>query len=117
MVIKVPDGSFSQGVYKAEDPEQMQEYTELLFKTSELILAQEFLYTEFDWRIGILNRKPLYASQYFMSREHWQIVHYGDEGRSKWAAGTWAVEEAPADVVTIAVKAADLIGYGFMVST
>ena len=100
MVLKVPDGSFSQGVFKAENPEQMQEYTELLFKTSELILAQEFLYTEFDWRIGILNREPLYASQYFMSRKHWQIVHYGDEGKvdeGRWK--TWAVEDVPEEVV------------------
>ncbi len=114
MVLKVPDGSFSQGVYKAENPEQMQEYTELLFKTSELILAQEFLYTEFDWRIGILNREPLYASQYFMSRKHWQIVHYGDEGKVEMGGWkTWAVEDVPGDVVTMALKAADPIGYGF----
>jgi glutathione synthase/RimK-type ligase-like ATP-grasp enzyme len=114
MVLKVPDGSFSQGVFKAENPEQMQEYTELLFKTSELILAQEFLYTEFDWRIGILNREPLYASQYFMSRKHWQIVHYGDEGKVEMGGWkTWAVEDVPEEVVTMALKAADPIGYGF----
>jgi glutathione synthase/RimK-type ligase-like ATP-grasp enzyme len=113
MVLKVPDGSFSQGVYKAENPEQMHEYTEHLFKTSELILAQEFLYTEFDWRIGILNRVPLYASQYFMSRKHWQIVRYGDGGKvvmGGWK--TWTVESVPEEVVAVALKAADPIGNG-----
>ena len=113
MVLKVPDGSFSQGVYKAENPEQMHEYTEHLFKTSELILAQEFLYTEFDWRIGILNRVPLYASQYFMSRKHWQIVRYGDGGKvvmGGWK--TWSVESVPEEVVAVALKAADPIGNG-----
>jgi glutathione synthase/RimK-type ligase-like ATP-grasp enzyme len=113
MVLKVPDGSFSQGVYKAENPEQMREYTELLFKTSELILAQEFVYTEFDWRIGILNRETLYASQYFMSRKHWQIVRYGDEGKVVTGGyKTWAVEDIPEEVVSMALKAADPIGYG-----
>jgi glutathione synthase/RimK-type ligase-like ATP-grasp enzyme len=113
MVLKVPDGSFSQGVYKAENPEQMHEYTEHLFKASELILAQEFLYTEFDWRIGILNRVPLYASQYFMSRKHWQIVRYGDGGKvvmGGWK--TWSVESVPEEVVAVALKAADPIGNG-----
>ncbi len=113
MVLKVPDGSFSQGVYKAENRGQLQEVAEKLFKTSELILAQEFLYTEFDWRIGVLNRKPIYASQYFMSKKHWKIVNYTDSGKAiEGGYKTWPVEEAPAEVVAVAVKAADLIGDG-----
>ena len=30
-----------------------------LFEHSVLLLAQEFFYTEYDWRIGVLNRKPI----------------------------------------------------------
>ncbi len=113
MVLKVPDGSFSLGVYKAENVGQLQEYTTRLFKTSELILAQEYLYTEFDWRIGILNRVPIYASQYFMSKQHWQIVRYEDGGEvSTGGWKTWAVADAPREVVDTALKAANLIGDG-----
>ncbi len=113
MVIKVPDGSFSQGVFKAQDRAGLNEISERLFKSSELILAQEFLYTEFDWRIGVLNRKPIYVSQYFMSKEHWQIVQYdGKGGFTEGAFRTWAVDEAPPDVLATAVKAANLIGDG-----
>lgn len=113
LVLKVPDGSFSQGVFKVENREQFQDRTQQLFKTSELILAQEFLYTEFDWRIGILNRKPIYACQYFMSKKHWQIVHYQSDGRAtEGAYRTLAIEQAPFDVVSIALKAANLIGDG-----
>jgi len=113
MVIKVPDGSFSQGVYKAEDRRQMQEIAERLLKNSELILAQEFLYTEFDWRIGILNRQPIFASQYFMSKRHWQIVQYDSKGGfTEGAFRTWTVDEAPREVVETALKAANLIGDG-----
>jgi len=113
MVLKVPDGSFSQGVFKVENAERMREVTGSLFKKSELILAQEFLYTDFDWRIGILNKKPLYASQYFMSKKHWQIVHYDGKGGFK-AGGfkTMPIEEVPKKVVDIALKAANLIGDG-----
>lgn len=113
MVLKVPDGSFSRGVVKAETPEQMRQEAEVLFKSSELILAQEYLYTEYDWRIGILNRKPLFACKYFMSKKHWQIVHHESDGT--FEEGGWktlAVEQAPADVVAIALKAANLIGDG-----
>lgn len=113
MVLKIPDGSFSLGIYKAENPEQMQEYTTRLFKGSELILAQEYLYTEFDWRIGVLNREPIYASQYFMSKKHWQIVRYGEAGEvSTGGWKTWAVQDVPAEVVSTAMKAANLIGEG-----
>ena len=113
MVLKVPDGSFSQGVFKVENPQQLQEVTTRLFDESELILAQEFLYTEFDWRVGILNRKPLFVSQYFMTKKHWQIVKYdGKGGFTEGAFTTMAVEQAPAEVIAVALKAANLIGDG-----
>ena len=114
IVLKVPDGSFSRGVSKAENEQQLLEITRDLFKESDLILAQEFLYTAFDWRIGILNRKPLFACQYFMSKSHWQIVNHGPAGRfTEGAYKSWPIEDAPDAVVNIAVKAADLIGDGF----
>ncbi len=113
MVLKVPDGAFSQGVFKAENSEQFIEITTKLFKHSELILAQEYLYTEFDWRIGILNRMPIYACQYFMSSQHWQIVkHEGDGKFQEGDSKTWAVAEVPKAVIDVAVKAAGLIGNG-----
>lgn len=113
MVLKVPDGSFSQGVFKAESRDALNRKAEELFKTSELFLAQEFLYTEFDWRIGVLNRKPLFACQYFMSKKHWQIVHYDGDGKfTEGAFKTWPVELVPEEVVSVALKAANLIGDG-----
>lgn len=113
MVMKVPDGSFSQGVFKVNNREEMYARAGQLFQSTELFLAQEFLYTEFDWRIGVLNRKPLFACQYFMSKKHWQIVHYDDKGKfTEGAFKTWPVEQAPREVVEVALKAANLIGDG-----
>lgn len=113
MVLKVPDGAFSQGVKKAENHEQMIEITDQLFKDSELILAQEYLYTAFDWRIGVLNRQPIFASQYFMSKKHWQILNYDSNGNPiEGNSNTCPVGDAPPEVVTIALKAANLIGDG-----
>ncbi|MFA7632390.1 MAG: RimK family protein [Thiohalomonadaceae bacterium] len=113
MVLKVPDGSFSRGVIKVDSSAQMQQESARLFKSSELILAQEYLYTEFDWRIGVLNKKPLFACKYFMSKRHWQIVHHGSDG--SFAQGGWktlAIEQVPPEVVSVALKAANLIGDG-----
>ncbi|TVQ75386.1 MAG: RimK family alpha-L-glutamate ligase, partial [Chromatiaceae bacterium] len=80
---------------------------------SDLILAQEFVYTEFDWRIGVLNKQPLYACQYLMSRKHWQIVNHQAKGRLRQGgARTLAVEDVPPMVIKTALKAANLIGDG-----
>jgi len=113
VVLKIPEGSFSRGVFKAEDRAELTRIAARLFKESDLILAQEYLYTPYDWRIGILGRKPLYACKYFMSGAHWQIVkHEADGKHEEGAFETVPVEEAPADVVKAALKAANLIGHG-----
>jgi glutathione synthase/RimK-type ligase-like ATP-grasp enzyme len=113
MVLKIPDGSFSRGMFKADNRQQVGEAAAKLFARSRLILAQEFMYTKFDWRIGILNGQPLYACQYTMPRGHWQIVNHREDG-SMVAGGfeTFAVENAPAEVVNLATQAASLIGDG-----
>jgi len=80
IVLKIPDGSFSRGIVKVENPEQLKKAADDLFQHTALVLAQEFMFTEFDWRIGILNREPLYACKYFMSRGHWQIYNHGAKG-------------------------------------
>lgn len=113
VVLKIPDGSFSRGVFKADDARQFKEITEKLFKESDLILAQEFLYTQFDWRIGILHGQPLFACQYFMSRAHWQVVKHEASGRAvEGGFRTLAIEETPKAVVDTALNLAGLIGDG-----
>ena len=113
VVLKIPDGSFSRGVFKANDPGEFAALTEKLFRESDLILAQEFLYTPFDWRIGILHGQPLFACQYFMSRAHWQVVRHDNSGRAvEGGFRTLAVEDAPKAVVDAALRLAALIGDG-----
>lgn len=114
LVLKIPDGSFSLGVYKANSMEELRTMTADLFKRTGLLLAQGWCYTPFDWRIGILDRKPLYACQYFMSPNHWQIIN-NKESNAKKRYGHWTtmrVEDAPKEVVETALKAANLIGDG-----
>jgi len=114
VVLKIPDGSFSLGVFKVNNRREMIEITTKLFKDSDLILAQEYIYTEFDWRIGILNRKPLFACQYFMSKEHWQIVKHDvtTGGHVDGGYRAVSVEATPKNVVKAALDAAWQIGDG-----
>lgn len=113
MVLKAPEGAFSKGVFKVENVDELKRRAAELLKESELALAQEFVPTEFDWRVGVLNRQPLYVCQYKMARKHWQIVKHGDDGRfQEGGFSTLPVGQAPGEVVRTAVRAANLIGDG-----
>ncbi|HEX6959814.1 MAG TPA: RimK family protein [Ferrovibrio sp.] len=113
IILKIPDGSFSRGIVKAENRQQLAEAAARLLRESDVILAQEYLYTDFDWRIGILRGQAIYACQYFMSRGHWQVVKHSESGRfTEGGFRTLPIEQAPQDVVELALKAANLIGNG-----
>ncbi|MGE5319900.1 MAG: RimK family protein [Hyphomicrobiaceae bacterium] len=113
-VLKQPDSSFSLGVARVESEQELFGKVNELLQKSELIVAQEYLPTEFDWRVGLLDRRPLFVCKYFMAAGHWQIVRR-EAGRTGYEEGpvqAVAVAEAPEEVVKIALKAANLIGDG-----
>ncbi len=113
-VLKQPDSSFSRGVMKVTTEAELRTKTSVLLEKSELIIAQEWLPTEFDWRVGILDRRVLFVAKYMFPRGHWQIVKR-DEQRQILSEGPTvavSVSEAPEVVVMTALKAANLIGDG-----
>ena len=113
LVLKIPDGSFSRGVIKVDDLDQLAKAAAHLFQSTALLIAQEFLYTEFDWRIGVLNRKPLYACKYYMSRGHWQIYNHSARGSARSGGfECMKIDDAPAEVVRLAVRGSSAIGNG-----
>jgi glutathione synthase/RimK-type ligase-like ATP-grasp enzyme len=112
-VIKQPDGSFSNGVVKVESEAQLAAILPDLLEKSDLLIAQEFVHTPFDWRIGIFDGQPLFACKYYMARKHWQIYERLENGKTlSGKSETLPIELAPKKVVRTAVKAASLIGNG-----
>ncbi len=112
-VLKKPDSSFSRGVEKVSTAEELEQKLAEFFAESELIVAQEFLPTTYDWRIGILDQRPFFACKYFMAPGHWQIIQQEKQGRGRYGKfETIPVELAPRKAVQIAQKAAALIGDG-----
>ncbi len=112
-VLKQPDSAFSEGVVKAVDEADFREKLTGLLGKSDLIIAQEFMQSDFDWRVGILDRKPLYVCKYYMARGHWQICNWNGAQSNRFGkADTMRVEDAPPEVVQTALKAANLIGDG-----
>ena len=112
MVVKIPDGAFSRGVIKAKDRASLTESLHTLFKKSSLLLVQEYLYTEFDWRIGMLNNKPIYACRYFMVKDHWQIYQHNENSSDSGGFETIPTFEVPRRVLQAAIAATKPIGDG-----
>lgn len=114
LVLKIPDGAFSRGIYKVADRAALVETLSILRNASALVLAQEYFFTEFDWRIGVLNHQAIFACKYFMVKGHWQIYRHHESGQEADSGGfvTMPTYEAPKAVLNAALKAVKPIGDG-----
>jgi glutathione synthase/RimK-type ligase-like ATP-grasp enzyme len=112
MVLKLPESSFSLGVFKVKDVTELQTRLSELLHQSALVLVQEYVFTEFDWRIGVLNGKPIYACRYFMARGHWQIYNHASSKNTSGGFETLPTFEVPKSVLDAAIKASGIIGKG-----
>lgn len=113
LVLKQPDSAFSLGITKVENAAEATMALNELFKKSDMVVCQEFLYSDFDWRIGVMDNKAIFACKYYMSVGHWQIYNW--KGEAEDNAGdseTVAIQNVPEKVVQTALKAAALIGDG-----
>jgi glutathione synthase/RimK-type ligase-like ATP-grasp enzyme len=111
-VLKRPDGSFSQGVQKVESERELRARLPGLFSESELVVAQEWVPSAFDWRVGVLDRKPLWVCKYHMAPGHWQIIETKGKRTRYGRVEPIPLEETPPGVVELALQAAWRIGDG-----
>src|SRR5262249_3367143 len=106
--------SCSHGVIKVDDQASFRKAAAELLKRSDIVVCQNFVPSEFDWRIGILNGEPLYACQYYMAPNHWQIYNHTARNKSDRLGffNTLPIRQVPEDVLKTAVRAAKLVGNG-----
>ncbi|MGE0771531.1 MAG: RimK family protein [Cyclobacteriaceae bacterium] len=111
-ILKQPDGAFSKGVFKIKDMAEYKKVRETMFEKSDLLIAQEFLPTPFDWRVGLIDGQVLYVCKYFMASEHWQIVNWSanKEDSREGDFECISIDQAPSGLLKTAVKATSLIG-------
>lgn len=113
MVLKIPDSSFSRGVRKVDNGEELATLAKSWLDDTDLLLAQKYAPTSFDWRVGVLGGKPLFVVKYQMARGHWQILKHGADGKVVMGGFQQVgLDEAPPAVIDIGVRAAQLIGDG-----
>ena len=112
IVLKMPEGAFSKGVFKVKDRQELQAKLVELLQDTALVLVQEYLFTDFDWRIGVLNGRAIYACRYHMARNHWQIYNHEAKGNASGGFETLPTFEVPKVVLDAALKACAMIGRG-----
>lgn len=114
MVLKIPDSSFSRGVSKVADFAELKRLATEWLEDSDLLIGQKFMPTAYDWRVGVLGGKPLFAVQYLMAKQHWQIIKH-DTGGKPLEGGFkgFSLAETPPLVLDTGLRAARCIGDGF----
>jgi glutathione synthase/RimK-type ligase-like ATP-grasp enzyme len=112
-VLKQPDSAFSEGVFRADTREELSAGLQRLLSRSDLVVVQSFMPTEFDWRVAVLDRQPLFVCRYYMADGHWQIYHHGEKKTKEGESETIDVRHAPRQVLQLALKTANAIGDGF----
>ena len=113
-VLKLPDSAFSLGVKKAQNAEELREKLTEMLKQSDLVLVQEFMPTDYDWRVGILGNEVLFVCKYYMAKGHWQIYNWDSKVEDD-VMGNFdniPLDQVPEAVTSTALRATKLIGDG-----
>ena len=111
-VLKLPDSGFGLDVVKIDSEDSLRKETERFFNKSELLIAQEWLPSDFDWRVGVYDRRPLFVAKYFMAPGHWQVNKMVEGQLVDGKTEAMTIGEAPEQVINTALRAANLIGGG-----
>jgi glutathione synthase/RimK-type ligase-like ATP-grasp enzyme len=113
-ILKAPDSTFSFGVKKAKTQKEYDALVTEMLKESDLIIAQEFCPSAYDWRIGVIDNKVFYACKYFMAKGHWQIYNWNTKNKKEQDGEVVClpIEEVPDAIIEIALKSAKLMGLG-----
>jgi glutathione synthase/RimK-type ligase-like ATP-grasp enzyme len=113
IVLKISDGCFCRGVERADTRDQCRDMARRLLAFGSPILAQEFIPTRFDWRIGVLGGDVLFACRYHMVDGHWQVVARGSRGSLiNGPVEPVPFQNVPGAVIEIAQRAAQCVGSG-----
>jgi len=113
LILKEPSTSFSLRVEKVRTVPELLKTAKRFIKLSDWIVAQKFIESDFDWRVGVLGGEPLYACQYIIPQETFKIQATVNGHIVYCAVRSRPLGEVPRPVLDIAVRAAETVGDGF----
>ncbi len=83
VIIKTPYTRFSSHVEKANNREEFIEISKRFLRKSKVMIVQEYIRSDFDWRVGILNNEILYLCKYCIPEGGWKVKSKVN-GRNVW---------------------------------
>ncbi|MEM4161357.1 MAG: RimK family alpha-L-glutamate ligase [Thermoplasmata archaeon] len=112
IVLKAPTTNFSKHVEKVNDVPRLLKVARRFFRRSDMIVAQEYLESSYDWRVGILNGSVIFGAKYHMVNGYWKIRKTMG-GRIFWGEiRAVEVHQIPEKIRREAVNAANVVGKG-----
>jgi glutathione synthase/RimK-type ligase-like ATP-grasp enzyme len=81
LVLKAPNSSFSLYVERVSVPQDVVHVGKRLLRRADRVVVQQFVSSEFDWRVGVLDGEVLYVCQYLIPKRRWKILTYTEAGR------------------------------------
>lgn len=112
IILKEPSTSFSRRVERVHTVEEFTKIAKRHLKLSDRIVAQEYVESLFDWRIGILKGEFLYGCKYIIPSETFKIQDSINGHIVYCAVESVPKEKIPDNVIKIAMDAANSIGNG-----
>lgn len=106
IILKEENGFFCEGVHKMSNFIELNNY---LRSCHNNILLQEYIPTDYDWRICILNNKPLFACKYHMVKDHWQISKKEGNKRIWGDVECVNLKNVPSEVMDLAINSITII--------
>jgi glutathione synthase/RimK-type ligase-like ATP-grasp enzyme len=112
LILKEPSTSFSLRVEKVDDPEQFMKVANRFFRLSDWIVAQSFVESRYDWRVGVLDGEILYVCKYTIPDATFKIQDSVNGHLVYCRVESVPEEEAPLKVRQMGIAAANAIGHG-----
>lgn len=112
IILKEPSTSFSLRVEKVQDPAEFLQVAKRFIRMSDWIVAQQFVESRYDWRVGVLNGALLYVCKYTIPDTTFKIQDLVDGHVVYCNVESIPADRAPPAVISTGIAAARAIGTG-----
>ena len=112
LIVKEPSTSFSLRVEKVNDIAEFFRVARRFIKLSDWIVVQQFIESKYDWRVGVLDGKLLYACKYTIPSDTFKIQASVNGHLVYCGVESVSCEKVPPHVISLGIDAANAIGKG-----
>jgi len=109
LVLKAPNSSFSAYVEKVKSVDEFLKVGKKFLRRADRIIIQQYMPSEFDWRVVTLNGKILAVVKYIFAQNTWRLMDRSQDGGQASVIGV-KITDADPRLLDVALAAANAIG-------